>query len=83
MPPGAKICFDGVADMVLIVMGVRVARWDGLTSVLRRFIGQMMKAALLYIPFVENILSQVSLTDDVSTSETTDMSHPMTAVARA
>lgn len=59
MPPGAKICFDGVADMALLEIGVRVARREGLTSVLRRFIGQTMKSALLYIPFIDEMLLYV------------------------
>jgi ribonuclease P protein subunit POP4 len=40
VPPGAKMCLDGVVDMVLLEMGVRVARWNGLSSVVRRFIGR-------------------------------------------
>jgi len=44
VPPGAKMCLEGVVDMVrLDVSGIVVARRDGLTSVRRRFIGWVFR----------------------------------------
>jgi hypothetical protein len=57
VPPGANMCFDG-ADMALLEMGVRVARWDGLTNALRRFIGLIVR---LYVQIRSHLTKEVVL----------------------
>jgi hypothetical protein len=51
------MCFDG-ADMALLEMGVRVARWDGLTNALRRFIGLIVR---LYVQIRSHLTKEVVL----------------------